>query len=167
MRKLFISLVAVLAIIISMPCQGSSKQKSHARVSKSVIRNVKGNIPYTIAKNYFVRNDVTDFKPKKIDTQKDFENVFGMAAFMGKDGEPTNIDFGKQYVLAVMMAPTNHSTDIKPISLKRNGTMKSLVFTYNIKQDKVKQSYTITPCLLIVVDKKYDGKVTFVSQVSH
>lgn len=164
MRNLFISLVAALAIIISMPCMAGNKQKSHVRVTNSVIRNEKRNIPYTIAKNYFVRNDVTDFKPKKIDTQKDFESVFGMAAFMGKDGEPTVIDFGKQYVLAVMMAPTDHSTDIKPISLKRNGTAKSLVFTYKIKQDKVKQSYTITPCLLIVVDKKYDGEVTFISR---
>jgi hypothetical protein len=164
MRKLFISLVAALAIIISMPGMAGNKQKNHSRISKCIIRNEKRSIPYTIAKNYFVRNDVTDFKPKKIDTQKDFENVFGMAAFMGKDGEPTVIDFGKQYVLAVMMAPTNRSTDIRPISLKRNGTAKSLVFIYKIKQDKVKQSYTITPCLLLVVDKKYDGEVTFISQ---
>ena len=58
----------------------------------------KKDIPFEQAHNYFVRNDVTEPVPAKIGSQDQFERYFGMAAFMGKKGQPTPIDFNTQYI---------------------------------------------------------------------
>ena len=39
----------------------------------------KKEIPYEVAKNYFVRNDVTEPIPAKIGSLDEFERYFGMA----------------------------------------------------------------------------------------
>ena len=55
-------------------------------------------VPYKVANGYFVRNDVKKLPNGKISKQKDFEASFGMAAVMGNDGRPTEIDFNNQSV---------------------------------------------------------------------
>ena len=62
----------------------------------------KKDVPFEVAHNYFVRNDVTEPIPAKIASQDEFERYFGMAAFMGKKGQPTPIDFETQFVIAVV-----------------------------------------------------------------
>lgn len=115
-------------------------------------------VPYTEAHRYFVRNDLNGLPPAKITTQAQFDRCFGMATVMGPDGQPTEIDFTKQFVIAVSTPVTNRATRITPLSLRR-GTDGNLTFSYKIKQGK-EQTYSIQPLLLIVVDKKYEGSVS-------
>jgi hypothetical protein len=76
---------------------------------------------------------------------------------MGENGKPTIIDFAKEFAIAVVLPESNVATNINPVSLKK-GTDGSVVFEYKVEIGN-KLSYTIRPFLLLVVDKKFDGKV--------
>lgn len=116
-------------------------------------------VPFTIAENYFVRNDVTDHKPRVIETEEDFNNTFGMATTMGENGKPTSIDFDSEFVIAVLLPPTNKETNIKPVSLVKEN---KLVLTLSVETGNVEHSYTMQPCLILIVDKQYKSEVEFI-----
>lgn len=116
-------------------------------------------IPYKVAKGYFVRNDVDRLTDNKITTRESLDASFGMATMMGVDGRPDDIDFDKEYVIAVDVPTTDYSTEIVPVSLTRNASKDAdIVFTYKVIRGD-KQSYSIHPLLMLVVEKQYDGKV--------
>lgn len=119
-------------------------------------------IPFIQAKGYFVKNT---FKPSslrncKIQSKEQFEEIFGMATVMGKDGKPTPIDFLKQFVIAVIQEETNRTTELTPQSIKKIKKNK-MEFHFEIKTGE-EQTFSTTPCLVIVVDKKYRGNIIFV-----
>ncbi len=120
-------------------------------------RAKSNNIPYRVADHYFVSNTVKKLPTAKITTQKEFDELFGCAPVMGKNGEPTPIDFSKEYVIAVSKPETYHSETLTPISLTREKRNR-IVFTYKVEIGS-KQTYTIVPCLLIIVSKKENGIV--------
>lgn len=108
------------------------------------------NVPYEVVRNYFFRNDASAPDSPLITTQEQFESLFGAAAFMGKDGQPTHIDFDRQSVIAVVLPETDMETTLEPLSLSRSG--KTLTFTYGKKVDQ-KVLYTMRPVLLVAMDK--------------
>lgn len=108
-------------------------------------------VPFVMADHYFVKNDVQTLPHGAITSQEEFYRYFGEAAVMG--GQPTNINFQKQFAIAVCAPQTNHHTVISPASLKLGG--QNLTFTYHIEKGE-QMGYTIQPLLLIVVDKKYE-----------
>ena len=113
-------------------------------------------IPYVVATNYFIKNNV-DTVPETVDNESDFQKYFGMAAVMGDGGTPTAIDFNKQFVIIASLPATDIDTNLTPIFLqKENG---ELVFTCNKTFGK-KQSYTIHPFVMIVVDRQYFSPVS-------
>jgi len=109
-----------------------------------------GNVPYTEAQHYFVRNDVKEPPMGKIESQEQLERSFGMAPVMGPGGLPTEIDFSREYVIAVSTAPTSRATELKVESLRREGNDR-VVLRYRVEQGE-ERSYTIQPCLLLVVE---------------
>ncbi|PTT33757.1 hypothetical protein DBR28_14260 [Chryseobacterium sp. HMWF028] len=115
-------------------------------------------IPFTVAEAYFVNNTVKGkISNSKIETQAQFEKIFGAAAVMGKDGQPTKIDFSKQYVIVVVKPDTQLDTILVPVSLQKSGDGK-IVFTYQTKMGK-KQSQVSGSALLILVDKANNGNI--------
>ena len=112
-----------------------------------------GNVPYDTVRNYFFRNDATVPASPKISSQEQFDSLFGAAAFMGKDGQPTSIDFDRQFVIAVVLPETDIETTLEPLSLTRSGG--ELTFTY-VKKEGGKVSYTMRPLLLVAVDKAHE-----------
>ena len=61
----------------------------------------KETVNYKEVKNYFYRNDAPKGEQLlKLTTQVEFDRYFGAAAFMGKNGQPTQIDFKKDFVIA-------------------------------------------------------------------
>lgn len=111
-------------------------------------------VPFVAAHNYFLRNDVTEPVPAKIGSQCEFEQYFGMAAFMGKNGQPTPIDFETQFAIAVVMPETNHSTELHAESLTDDG--QKLTFTYHAEVATEENTWTQVPMLLIIVDRQYE-----------
>jgi len=114
----------------------------------------KKEVPFEVAHNYFVRNDVTAPVPAKIASLEEFESYFGMAAFMGKNGQPTPIDFETQFAIAVVLPETNHSTELQAESLTDDG--QKLIFTYSADVAEKENTWTQVPVLLIFVDRQYE-----------
>ena len=109
-------------------------------------------VPFEEVKNYFFRNDAPALSQPVIETEADFGERFGAAALMGKDGQPTVVDFDQSYVIAVVQPETDCFTQLAPLSLKREGG--TLVFTYRETVGE-RQTWTLRPILLIKVDRKY------------
>ncbi len=112
-------------------------------------------ITFEIAKNYFFKNDQEIPASPKITTEEDFNKLFGMAAVMGKNGQPTEIDFAKKFVIAIVLPVTNLTTEIKPVRLEEQGD--KLYYFYDAKVSEA-QTYSTQPISLIILDKKYADK---------
>lgn len=117
-------------------------------------------LAYTIANHYFVRNDVSQYGTMTINTQADFDKVFGAAAVMGKGGLPTQIDFSKQTVLAVTMPPSGYEVELSPESLSSDGNGMT-TFRYRAIKGAEHKSYTSCACLIVVTNKLNEGTVKF------
>lgn len=124
---------------------------------------VVAHVPYKTVENYFVRNDVEGMPPITIKASDEFERYFGMAATMGPDGRPTDVDFNKNYVICVALPPTDLETDlsVKSLSEAREG---KLILRYAIRRGE-RRSYSIRPLLLLMVDKKYEMPVGLKAEV--
>ena len=59
-------------------------------------------IPFIVTKNYFTKNTVKrgGLENPKIETKENFDGIFGAATTM--NGKPSEINFSKQYVIAVV-----------------------------------------------------------------
>jgi len=161
MTKKFVTVVAVTSSLI-MACQTITKTNNAESKNKLSVENQSEtkiiNISFTLAKNYFVKNTVEKLDNPKIQTSEQFNEIFGMATKMGKDGKPTEIDFKKQYVIAVIFPLTDLSTNINPISLFKNSKNEmTLNYKFVVGQ---KQSFTIRPYFAIIINKKENGKLT-------
>ena len=112
-------------------------------------------VAFEVAKNYFFKNDQEIPASPKITTAEEFGKLFGMATTMGNDGKPTEIDFTKQFVLAIVLPVTNLSTEITPDRLEEKGD--TLFYFYDAKVGET-QTYSTQPISLIILDKKYADK---------
>ncbi|HLT53738.1 MAG TPA: hypothetical protein VKZ97_07600 [Flavobacteriaceae bacterium] len=157
--------VVVIAVLTATSCNSpqntdNTNASDSLAVRDEVVENntEDADIPYTVAQRYFVNNTVTNgIENPKIETKEEFDSVFGAAAVMGKDGIPTDIDFTKQYVIAVATPPTDVETTLEPVDLKKSANGE-VVFTYKVITGQ-KQSYTSHASLAIIVDKAVTGNV--------
>lgn len=123
--------------------------------STQLIKEGNG-VEYSEAQHYFLRNDVKDYSSRLVTTQKEFDSLFGAAAVMGENGLPTEIDWEKQSVVALMTAPTNVDTDIKLKDIKSE--KGKLTVRYAVSQKGGPRSYSYTPLRLFVVSKNAASK---------
>ena len=95
MRKLFLILSLAAVALLCCQCTTSKEFRKAQKGAKP--------IPYTVLKNYYVRNDVPADKPQHLilDNQQDFDSFFGPAPLMG--GDPTDINWKTQYVIAIVL----------------------------------------------------------------
>lgn len=147
--------ILVLAVCVNTACH-SPKQADKSAIDASAW-SATTTVPYMVANNYFVSNTVSRLPQAAFTTQADFDACFGAAATMGAGGQPTSIDFSKQFVIAVDAPATRFSTEIMPVSLDRNESGQ-LVFSYK-KVVGEEQTYTMHPCLVIVVSKEQGTSV--------
>ena len=156
--KLKVILIIALTIGLFNACRmGTDKRQPNTTAAADSTEMESISIPFTVADRYFVNNTVTTIESPKITFREEFDNLFGMAATMAENGQPTPIDFTKQFVIAVIKPESNLETTLTPISLQTDGNHK-VVFTYRFEQGR-EMSYTTKPCLLIVVDKEATGEV--------
>lgn len=112
-------------------------------------------VNYTDARNYFFRNDAQQPGAMLVmHSQAELDRYFGEAAFMGKGGEPTKIDFSKQFVVAKVLPATNRVTDISLKRIEQTGD-KRLTLVWHISVKDAPQSFTMQPMKMVVLDKKY------------
>ena len=114
---------------------------------------------YTPMNNYYVNNYLKGGTHKLvIHNQQDFESVFGAAAVMGRNGQPTNIDFRHQFVIAVILPETNRLTQIETVMVNR--VNDRLYYSYIVREGHM-TSYTTRPFAAVVVDRNEPSDVVF------
>lgn len=119
-------------------------------------------VSYKEAQRYFVRNDVTDFSPRVITNDEELNRYFGAGAVMGENGMPTYLDFDKENAIAIIEPETNLNAEVKILSIKKQG--EKLVVRYKVVTSGAPMSYSIVPCQLVKVSKKYGDNVEFVKE---
>lgn len=157
MKNTFVA-AAIVASMCLAACQSNPKAAGEQAETTADAQNTQTDVPFTIAKNYFVNNTVTSLDNPKIETPEQFSEIFGMATTMGPEGKPTAIDFASQYVIAVLVPETNLSTSIEPVSLQKDAD-GSLTLKYRVTVGEAR-SYTIQPFFAIVVDRTENGMLT-------
>ncbi|MFN7312406.1 MAG: hypothetical protein ACK5UI_02890 [Bacteroidota bacterium] len=160
MIKRMIKLASVTCLLL-IACQinpnTDKADNKHTQLVETQNEAKVTDIPFTLAKNYFVNNTVEKLDNPKIETAKTFNKIFGMATTMGKDGKPTEIDFDKKYVIAVILPETDLMTSIYPISLQKDENGK-ITLTYKTVVGE-KQSYRTRPSFEIIVDRTENGSI--------
>ena len=116
---------------------------------------ISSEVAFEVARNYFFKNNQEIPANPKITSEEQFHQLFGMATTMGKDGKPTAIDFTRQFVLAIVLPVTDMETEITPVKVEAKGD--SLFYTYEVKTGE-KQSYSIQPISLIILNKEFSNK---------
>jgi len=117
----------------------------------------KSQVAFEEAHNYFVRNDVVQPVAPLITSQAAFDAVFGCAPVMGKNGLPTQIDFARQFAIAVVLPETSRPTTITPVALTE--TADSLRLTYDVREE-APSTWTMVPCCILVVDKAHEKPIS-------
>ena len=115
----------------------------------------KDTVKFADARNYFYQGNNNEISVVKIATAQQFDRLFGPAAFMGKGGEPTEVDFERSFVIAIVLPESNRRPEITDVKLQR-GEGKKLIVNYKVHYS-VPVSYTTRPVRLLIVDRKYAG----------
>ena len=150
MRKTFILFFVSLIIIAC----GSSDKAGKGKLNEEV--------PFKIAKNYFVKNNVSaTLDSPKFETQAEFDSVFGTATTMGENGKPTPINFDQEFVVAQIEEPSAQSIELKPVSIRKNANMLEVKYKRIVGSTK---SFTSQTSMILIIDKKYEGDVNFVEE---
>jgi len=152
MRKFF-NLLIMSIVVFSMSACGSKHDNKTTTTPKVTDVNT---VEYNIARNYFFNNNVEVPDNPIVTTQENFEQLYGMAAVMGKDGAPTPIDFSKEFVIGIVLPITNDYTEIIPEALEKEGDVLTLYYKVSIKE--LNMSSSMQPMVLIIVDRKYLAK---------
>ena len=71
---------------------------------------------------------------------------------MGKGGEPTRINFSKEFILPIVLPETDVETDIKAIVL--TGNAQTLHLSYRVETGE-KQGFITQPIKLLVVSNEF------------
>lgn len=155
-------IITFLAGLVFSSCQPDKKEAADVQKTVTGSNATTTDVPFKKAERYFVKNTVQKIDNPKIETNEQFDTIFGAAPVMGENGKPTAIDFSKQYVIALTLPETDFSVNIDPVSLIRNDK-NEVVLTYKVLIGS-KQTYLIKPVLVVVVDKSHDGKVVLVRE---
>jgi hypothetical protein len=88
-----------------------------------------------------------------IDNEKDFNYYFGPAAIMG--GKPTDINWGKQFVIAILLPETNKPTMVTPMEVKQSPG--NVIFRFQVNKGR-KTSYKLIPFAAVALNRTADSQ---------
>lgn len=144
MKKFAIILSVTLAVLLCCQCATSQ----YARAKKGA-----KSIPFVTLDNYYVRNDIDCSKQQRliIDNERDFNAVFGHAAVMG--GLPTDINWKKQFVIAIILPETNRTTNVIPQDVQQSPG--NIIFKYQLNRG-LKTGYRQVPFAAIALNRAED-----------
>lgn len=148
MKKVLLAFAVLLGLVACTTNKATSAEKSV----------VSSEVPFTVAEHYFFNKGQDIPVNPKITSEELFKQLFGMATVMGENGKPTKIDFSKQFVLAVVLPVTDINTEITPVKVEEKAD--TLFYHYDVKTGE-KQSFSIQPLSIIILDKKYENKEIF------
>lgn len=156
-RKIRTFLFSMIGTIILSSCNNGQRSMDRSAAVENTGSEAT-QVPYTIAKNYFVKNDfdMSKLPTPKITTADTFQKIFGMATVMGADGKPTSIDFAKQFAIAIIPPVDERLIEMKVDNLLKKDDKLILRYKQEIGE---RQHMQMQAFLLLIVDKAYEGEV--------
>ena len=147
MRVLSMILTLSTVALFSLQCAGANPLRKAKKGAKEV--------PYVTLKNYYVRNDVDCRRTQQlvIDSEKEFEKYFCAAAIMGS--APTDIDWKRQFVIAILLPETNKPTMVTPMKVKQSPG--NVIFYYQVNIGH-KTSHRLVPFAAIALERSADAQ---------
>lgn len=141
MKKILSIAICAIAVLLLAQCSISRKLEAKAYP-----------IDFTELHNYYVLNThkVKKVERKIITSEDEFFSIFGEAAVMGTNGNPTPVNFKTQFVLAVILPETNRSVSVYPAQVLENGN--AVIFDYKVDKGS-KNTYTMVPFTAIAIDR--------------
>lgn len=138
-----IAIILSLAAVALLCCQCA---KSPYQLAKKGAKSV----PFTTLEHYYVRNNAASNHVQRLilDTKEDFEAYFGEGAVMG--GMPTDINWRRQYVIALLLPVTNKQTMITPKEVKQSPG--NVILYYQVNTGR-KTQYTLMPFVAIALER--------------
>ena len=121
--------------------------------------DVARRIPYVVGRNYYVLNSLHKggFTQGVIEDREQFDAIFGPAAVMG--AKPAEIDFERQYVIAVVDGMSDDAVHLNMVSLLE---ADGKVVMYYRRENSGKRSYSVRPYLIVIIDRQYFAPVEIV-----
>lgn len=130
-----------------------AENREHTADSKSQMSVA---VPYRLANNYFIKNNIKNKIPLRISSPKKFKQYFGEAVTMGKAGKPSTINFNQEDVVVYDAGVVQQEMQITPIDLRQSGQELHLIL--NIKTGAA-INYSIHPFLLLITPKNQADKL--------
>lgn len=158
-RNNILALLTILGLCMgACPVFGQHTSPKPAYRGHHNQRPVSYRVPYRVAQNYFVKNTYEPgmLRNPKVATRAEFDLYFGAATVMGNDGKPSAIDFSKEYVIAVIPEASDRNFTLKPVSLRKSRGTITLKYQFRLGDQ---QSFTSQPLLLLIVNRKYSGRL--------
>lgn len=151
MRSAALILSLIAMVIFSCHCAASNPLKQAKKGAKEV--------SFVALKNYYVRNNTDCSKPQQLifESKEKFESYFGPAAIMG--GAPTDINWEKQFVIAIVLPETNCPTTVTPMKVKESPG--NIIFYYQVNKGH-KTSHTQVPFAAVAIQRVTNSPRTVV-----
>ena len=142
MRRIALILSLVAVAMFSCHCDASNPLRKAKKGAREA--------PFVALKNYYVRNDVDCSKAQQliIDNEEEFNKYFGPAPLMGS--APTDINWKRQFVIAILLPETNKATMVTPMKVKESPG--NIIFYYQVNRGH-KTSYTLVPFAAIALER--------------
>ena len=146
MKKALIMMAVAAVITVLTACNPTKELEANSL-----------EINYTTLRNYFVNNyvDVSKEQHLYINSEEEFFNYFGHAAYMGNGGQPTQVNFKQQFVVAIVLPETNRETALNITDVRRNGD--TIIIFYRENRGE-KTSYTMVPWAAVALGKPTDAR---------
>ena len=144
MRK--VAIILSLAAVALLCCQCAP---SPYQLAKKGAKSV----PFTELEHYYVRNDVDCRQTQRLilDNKEDFEAFFGEGAVTG--GMPTDINWKRQFVVAILLPVTRKTTMVTPLEVKQSPG--NVILYYRVITGR-KTSYTMVPFTAVALDRSVE-----------
>lgn len=138
-----IAIILPLLVVALLCCQCANSPYSRAKKGAKAI-------PFQTLNNYYVRNNVSGDQVQRLilDNKEDFDAVFGPAGIMG--GTPTDINWKRQFVIALLLPKTNRPTMVTPMEVKQSPG--NIILYYQVNRGS-KTSYTLVPFTAVALDR--------------
>ena len=155
-------LIVTVVLVTFSSCYKNFPCHSCSKLCNSSIKDFEipeKSISFITGKNYFVKNtyDNQEVQTLKIETQEQFEKIFGPATLMGGNGVPTEINFDTQFIIAIVDTISSYKEIcMQPMYLVYENDDLVLHYQKTIGED---MTSTMRNKIISIVDKKFAGNV--------
>lgn len=111
-----------------------------------------GEVPFRVMEHYYFAGDTLPGEAM-MTRRSVFDRYYGMAAVMGRGGQPEVIDFSRRFAVGVVLPLTHDETEVRVRRVSRQGD--TLRVGYEVRVGRRGMTSTMRPMTLITLDRRY------------